>query len=176
MRSLLGLSPAWVVAIVAASACSTGGDQPKNEEPPDVADAASGGNGGEDAGEDAHHHAPKPGEDAAAPSIRCTDEELAATDMTDGGELEITFAKTANPLQYTNNCATVKVGATVVFSGSFFQHPLQAAGGDTPSPIPYTNTDPPDQKLSVTMSSPGTFGYECEFHPTLMYGAIKVVP
>src|SRR4029079_7286453 len=73
--------------------------------------------------------------DAGPPPIRCTDEELAANDYTDGGTLEIKFLKTANPKQYENRCATVKVGASVTFTGSFLQHPLEAAGGDSPNPI-----------------------------------------
>jgi plastocyanin len=31
-------------------------------------------------------------------------------------------------------------------------------------------------ELLVTMTTPGTFGYQCEFHPTTMFGAIQVVP
>jgi plastocyanin len=70
----------------------------------------------------------------------------------------------------------VKVGATVTFSGSFVQHPLQAAGGDSPNPIPYTAANPPGGKLVVAMPTAGTFGFECEFHPKQMFGAIRVVP
>lgn len=114
--------------------------------------------------------------DASPPPIRCTDAELSANDKTDGGALEITFLAGANPKQYENRCATVKVGATVTFSGSFTQHPLQAAGGDSPSPIPYTAEDQPDGRLVVTMSRAGTFGFECEFHPKQMFGAIRVLP
>lgn len=113
--------------------------------------------------------------EAAAPPrvpVRCTDEELSSGTTE---KLEITFERGANPRQYTNRCATVKVGATVTFSGSFKQHPLRAAGGDTPNPIPYTETDRPGDKLEVVMPAVGTFGYECEFHPTLMFGAIRVV-
>ncbi|HVH48137.1 MAG TPA: hypothetical protein VM925_37645 [Labilithrix sp.] len=114
--------------------------------------------------------------DSGPPPIRCTDAELAANDKTDGGALTITFLKGANPRQYENHCATVKAGASVTFSGSFRQHPLAPAGGDSPNPIPYTPTDQPNDELVVTMTSAGTFGYECEFHPTSMFGAIRVVP
>ena len=72
--------------------------------------------------------------------------------------------------------ATVKVGASVRFTGSFTQHPLQAAGGDSPNPIPYVADDQPDDELVVVMPNAGTFGYECEFHPVQMFGAIRVVP
>ncbi len=146
--------------------------------PPAAVDAAD---AGKDASTPTEGHE---GHDAGVPEdagttpipIRCTDDELAANDRTDGGALEISFELGANPKQYTNRCATVKVGATVTFTGSFLQHPLEAAGGDTPSPIPYTAADPPNERLEVTFPSPGTFGYQCEFHPTLMFGAIRVVP
>jgi plastocyanin len=123
---------------------------------------------GRDAGVDA---SPSPA------AIRCTDEELAAGTVAPGGTpLEVTFNTGANPKQYENRCATVKVGASVAFSGSFLQHPLEPAGGDSPSPIPYTAADPPGQRLVVTFPDPGTFGFQCEFHPTSMFGAIRVVP
>lgn len=114
--------------------------------------------------------------DAAPPPLGCTDDELAENDKTDGGALEVVFNKGANPAQYANRCATVNVGASVTFSGSFVQHPLVPAGGDSPSPIPHVTSDPPGGKLVVTMTRVGTFGFRCEFHPALMFGAIRVVP
>lgn len=114
--------------------------------------------------------------DSGAPALRCTAEELLANDKTDGGAFEITFASGANPRQYDNRCVTVRVGSSVTFAGSFRQHPLQPAGGDSPNPIPFVDQEPPGGKLTVTMPTIGTFGFECTFHPTLMFGAIKVVP
>jgi plastocyanin len=115
--------------------------------------------------------------DAKAPiAIRCSEQELAANDKSDGGVLEITFNQGANPAQYQNRCATVKVGASVSFSGSFAQHPLEPAGGDVDSPIPHTTNNPENGRLVITMARPGTFGFQCEFHPILMFGALRVVP
>jgi hypothetical protein len=108
--------------------------------------------------------------------LRCSDAELAANDKTDGGALEIVFNTLADPIPYSNRCSTVKVGATVVFAGSFKQHPLEPAGGDVPSPIPQVSADTPDMRLRVPMTSAGTFGFECDFHPNQMNGAIRVVP
>jgi len=173
MKYLGLVVPCALVLVGLASAC-TGEDDPASSADAGTAEASTdasspvdGGHGGHDSGGD---------DDAGPPPIRCTDEELAANDMTDGGVLEITFLKAANPKQYENNCATVKVGASVTFSGSFRQHPLQAAGGDDPNPIPYVTDDQPDDKLVVVMPNAGTFGYECEFHPVQMFGAIRVVP
>jgi plastocyanin len=113
---------------------------------------------------------------APLPPLRCTDAELAANDKTDGGALTLVFTTGAEPVQYSNRCSTVKVGATVVFSGSFKNHPLEPAGGDRPSPIPHVTADAPGMRLEVPMTTAGTFGFECEFHPELMFGAIRVVP
>lgn len=170
MRSLfscsLRLLPAGVLAAAFAGACSD--DAPAGRTEPSAEGGAT-----RDAGLEIHDAG---GVDAAPPPIRCTETELAANDKTDGGELEITWNTGANPAQYTNRCARVRVGANVTFSGSFVQHPLEPAGGDAPNPIPYTATDPPGGKLVVRFESPGTFGFRCEFHPTLMFGAIRVVP
>ncbi len=143
-----------------------------------AADAGGDATADADAARDAGHAGHDSGRplDAGPPPIRCTDEELAANDLTDGGALVVTFLKAANPKQYENHCATVKAGASVTFSGSFRQHPLQAAGGDSPSPIPYVADDQPGDQVVVTMPDAGTFGYECEYHPVQMFGAIRVVP
>ncbi|MDF2697062.1 MAG: hypothetical protein K0S65_5445 [Labilithrix sp.] len=172
MRLLVWSATAALATLVTLAACSGDDD-----------DVVPGPDSGADAGRDASAtdsghtgHDSGPVVDAGPPPIRCTDEELAANDFTDGGTLEIKFLKVANPKQYENRCATVKVGASVTFTGSFLQHPLEAAGGDTPNPIPYVTEDQPDDKLVVTMPNAGTFGFQCEFHPLLMFGAIRVVP
>ena len=170
MKPLYAVVPCALVLCGLVSACTEDATPPSStdggaEAAPDAGGATT------DAGHGGHADA-----DAGPRPIRCTDEELAANDKTDGGALVITFLTTANPKQYENRCATVKVGASVTFSGSFKQHPLQAAGGDSPNPIPYTSEDQPDDKLVVVMPTAGTFGFECEFHPNQMFGAIRVVP
>jgi plastocyanin len=130
-------------------------------------------NTSKDAGHGGHDSAVA---DSGPPPIRCTEDELEALDVTDGGALEITFELLANPKQYVNRCATVKAGATVIFSGGFRQHPLEPAGGDSPNPIPSVSDNQPDNRLEVTLPSPGTFGFQCTFHPAQMFGAIRVVP
>lgn len=167
MRFLLFAVPPAVLAL-SLQACSDDTTPPPAST--DAGDAAT------DARSHEGHDTGTAVVDAGPPPIRCTDDELAANDRTDGGAFEITFLRAANPVQYTNHCVTVKVGASVTFSGSFVQHPLQAAGGDTPNPIPYTAAEPAEGKLVVVMPAAGTFGYECEFHPSSMFGAIRVVP
>jgi plastocyanin len=120
-----------------------------------------------------------------AVSVRCSDAEFDAAAGADGGDytavvdtaIEVTFPAAAGPAQYTKHCLKVKAGATVSFRGSFVNHPLQPSGGDVPTPIPtLTNADPEGGALVLTMSTPGTFGYECTVHPGTMFGAVKVVP
>lgn len=132
------------------------------------------GHAGHDAGTDAADDATK--EDAGPPPIRCTDAELAAGDFSDAGAATVTFNTGANPTQYTNHCITLKVGATVTFTGSFKQHPLEPYAGDTPNPIPTVNAEPAGGQVVVTFPTAGTFGYRCTFHPSSMFGAIRVVP
>lgn len=110
------------------------------------------------------------------PELRCTQAELDQGDFTDAGTVEIVFNTGANPLQYTNHCAKLRVGAKVTFKGSFKQHPLEPAGGDEPSPIPVVDKDQPSDTFVVDLPKAGTFGYQCIFHPLAMFGVIQVVP
>lgn len=114
-------------------------------------------------------------EDASIP-LKCTDSELAANTVADGGEVVIQFATNESTAQYTNHCLTVKVGSSVKFVGSFLNHALEPAGGDEPTPIKPTSTNQPDNTLTIAFPNAGTFGYRCEYHPTSMFGAIRVVP
>jgi plastocyanin len=98
-------------------------------------------------------------------------------DYTGMAGVTITFPTGSAPAQYTNRCVKVKVGAKVTFMGSFPDHPLEPNGGDMPTPIPtLTNMNPDGGSLELTMSTKGTYGYECNFHPSIMFGAIQVVP
>jgi plastocyanin len=97
-------------------------------------------------------------------------------DLTAQANVDITFPTDPTPAQYTSRCAKVKVGSTVTFKGSFSNHPLQPNGGDLPTPIVLTSTDPDGGSVVVTMPVKGTYGYECMFHPSMMFGAVQVVP
>jgi len=66
-------------------------------------------------------------------------------------------------------CLEVRVGQTVVWNGDFDMHPLGTLGGDTPNPIFF------HQNGAVTFSAPGTFGYHCLSHSSML-GAVRVVP
>jgi plastocyanin len=78
------------------------------------------------------------------------------------------------PVQFTPNCMKVHAGQSVIFQqADFSNHPLMPANGDTPNPIVLTNSG-----TTVTFAFPnaGTYGFECEFHPSIMFGAIEVTP
>jgi plastocyanin len=103
-------------------------------------------------------------------------------DYTSATSVAITFPTGGAPAQYTNRCIKVKVGTVVTFTGNFSAHPLEQNGGDTPTPIPTiqsTNpgTDGGDMgSLPLTFGTAGTYGFECNFHPSIMFGAVEVVP
>lgn len=170
-RSLLLLVPAAFLVVAACSDDDT--TTPNNGNDTPMADAGQDASSHE--GHDAGQQTADAG-DAGLPALKCTDAELAANAVTDGGTVEITFPTASAPAQYTNHCVTIKAGSSVTFTGSFLNHPLEPAGGDEPNPITKTDADQPDNKLVVTFPNAGSFGYRCEFHPTSMYGAIRVVP
>jgi plastocyanin len=87
----------------------------------------------------------------------------------------ITGPSTATPAQYTPNCVHIKVGQTVTWNADFTDHPLIASSGmgTTPNPIPATAAG---TTVTVTFSAAGTFAYNCNFHPSVMLGAVEVTP
>jgi plastocyanin len=162
-----------VVAPAAGYACGGGDSAPATTNGGDAA-AIEGGQPGSGDGGDV---------DAGFVSgTRCTQAELdqpigpGGGDFTAMSSVEITFPTDGVPAQYTNRCAKVKVGTTVTFSGSFANHPLEPNGGDKPTPIPADTMDVDGGGLDVTMTTPGIYGFECAFHPTIMFGAVQVVP
>jgi plastocyanin len=121
--------------------------------------------------------------DTTAPSaLRCTQAELDKAAGAGGGDFtafpgaDITFPTAGAPAQYTNHCVKVKVGSKVTWAGSFASHPLAPNGGDTPNPIPSQSADVDGGAVSITFTAKGTFGFECSFHPSIMFGAVQVVP
>jgi plastocyanin len=76
-------------------------------------------------------------------------------------------------MQYSPACIKIKVGQSVTWNGAFQFHPLEAVGGDTPSPITATNSG---TTVTFAFAREGTFGFDCANHPTIMHGAVLVVP
>jgi plastocyanin len=91
-----------------------------------------------------------------------------------GASRTITGPSGAAPAQYDIPCMRIRAGQMVTFTeGSFAQHPLAAAGGDSPNPIPTTSSG---TSVDVTFPAAGLFGFHCMIHPTIMMGAIMVTP
>lgn len=70
-------------------------------------------------------------------------------------------------------CLSISVGQSVTWSGPLGTHPLQAAGGTTPSPI-LADYPPDATSHSIAFPVPGLYGYVCGNHST-MQGAIRVL-
>jgi len=104
----------------------------------------------------------------------CAAADFAASDHTaDADARKITFPSGESAGPYSPKCMTVKAGQSVTWSdGSFVNHPLDAIGGDSASPIASTETG---TTVTFKFATAGTFGYGCTIHSS-MRGAILVVP
>ena len=92
-----------------------------------------------------------------------------AEDHTADSNVTITFPTGAAPAQYSPACIKISANATVTFSGGFSHHPLQPDG--TGNPITATNTGTSAQ---FTFANAGSYGFHCQFHPSVMLGAVYV--
>lgn len=175
MRRVLGFVVVALAVPLALHACANDDYTAPGPKPLVANDAAKPTEGGGDALTD-QSVTPLP--------VRCATADFNAAASDAGGDLTnasggiiVSFPAGEGPAQYTNNCIKVKTGAVITFTGSFTFHPLQPNGGDTPSPFPaLVGTDVDGGSVSFTMSAPGTFGYQCQVHPGIMFGAIQVVP
>ncbi|MGZ3419039.1 MAG: cupredoxin domain-containing protein [Polyangiales bacterium] len=169
LRQLSILSLGAFVALSACSSSDSGGSTPAADTGTTVTDTGTAptdtGSGGDDTGtatDDTGTSMETGGDTGPAAVQGCTTFVDATTDAT------LRTIKPWNPTLGTK-CLKIKKGQAVTWEGvpTTF-HPLEAAEGDTPSPI--TNTSP------ITFPNEGTFGFHCTVHPTLMKGAIMVVP
>jgi plastocyanin len=83
----------------------------------------------------------------------------------------VTGPSTDTPAQYMPNCIQIAAGGTVTFNSNFTAHPLQASGGATPTPIQTTSSG---TTVMFTFPNPGVYGFHCEAHPAIMFGAVEV--
>jgi plastocyanin len=89
-----------------------------------------------------------------------------STTMLTTGDATITFPTTAAPAQYSPNCVKIKAGSKVTWNGDFSMHPLTGS-----APIMDTMTG---MSASFTFPTAGTFAFNCQFHPSIMLGAVIV--
>jgi plastocyanin len=92
-------------------------------------------------------------------------------DTADGGIL--VGPTTQPPAQYVPNCVHITAGQSATWTANFGDHPLMAYKGTTPNPIVTTSTG---TSVTFTFPNPGTYGYQCQFHPFAMFGAVEVTP
>jgi plastocyanin len=82
------------------------------------------------------------------------------------GDATITFPTTAAPMQYSPACVKIKAGSKVTWNGDFSMHPLTGS-----APIMDTMSG---MSASFTFPTAGTFAFNCQFHATIMLGAVIV--
>jgi len=71
-----------------------------------------------------------------------------------------------------DRCMRIKAGQSVTWDGDFAMHPLEQAGGQTPSPIGNGSGTTPKV---IAFPNTGDYGYDCAAHPG-MRGVIRVEP
>jgi plastocyanin len=94
-------------------------------------------------------------------------------DRSNGGQVQrtITFPSgIPGSFTYSIPCMRVKAGQTVQFDGNFANHPLEAFGGNVPTPFTLTNTGLTQQ---FTFNNGGNYGFHSQNDAT-MIGAIQV--
>lgn len=106
----------------------------------------------------------------ASPFASCTEAQLDADDHLATGA-DVSF--TAPLAQYTNNCIRIKAGKDVGFYGPFASHPL-SGNGEPGNPIPSVTTGTDSGR--IVFPTPGTYGFHCTLHASIMWGTVKVVP
>lgn len=93
-----------------------------------------------------------------------------------GAARTITGPATLTPSQWSPPCMRIKAGQSVTWNvaATFALHPLEAAGGDSNTPI----ATPAGALTTITYAFPnaGLFGFDCGLHPFIMQGAILVDP
>lgn len=180
MRRYLAIFASLVLVPVAVYAC--GDDDTAATPVTPTTEAGTEASTTPEAGKDSATDTSVPDTSITPAAVRCTQAEFDAPAGPNGGDytafpgVDITFPMGGAPEQYKQRCAKVKVGSDVTFSGNFAAHPLEASGGDVPSPVPTQSTTPDGGALTFKVPNQGRFGYQCNFHPSSMFGAILVVP
>jgi plastocyanin len=121
------------------------------------------------------------GLDAGLPVNGCGESDFAANDHTADADPRIIAGPPGlTPQQYVPNCMRIKAGQTVTFTGDNVHHPVDTAQVSGPTPYPILTGSVPagdgGSDFTVTISEPGVVRFNCDVHPTLMKGAIEIVP
>jgi plastocyanin len=180
------LSLVAVAAVVASSACSSSSTSSGGGSGAgggvDAAGgggaggSADGGGGGQGGGLDASLDS-GPSEVDSSPGAGpelingCTATEFTSNDLSTAATPTIVGPTTSSPTQYAPNCITIKAGQSVTWTSDFTDHPLDVNGGSTPTPITLTSSG---STVTFAFPSVGTYGYQCDAHPGIMFGAVYV--
>ena len=179
--SLSLLAAAALVGIAGgAGACSDGPHGWPGDGATDGGD--TGGEGGTTGGGDASSGAVDASRDAAPLVVEgCAEADFAASAATAAGAVRLVQVPSApTPAPFTPRCMRVKVGQTVTFRGDLASHPLEfdvtLLGG--PGTAKYTLSGPDGSagENTVTVLNQGFVTYKCANHPTVMRGAVQVIP
>ena len=164
---------AVLFTVILLGACSSSSSPTIEADASTAQDASEEADAGVDTG--APDAAPDTSPDASVTPVNgCGPTEFAASDHTAASDPRaITFATTPSPVQFSPSCMRIKAGQTVTWSGDFSDHPFE--------PMPAVPDDPimdvtSGTTTSVTFPAAGTFGFDCAMHPSIMHGAIEVVP
>ena len=115
----------------------------------------------------------------------CTEADFAANDHTAAADTRIVQAPNdALPLQFAPHCMRVKVNQTITWQGDLADHPISyvvkaASGTAAPDAASLFVVGLPDgspNQNTATMGQAGTIAFKCDNHPTVMFGAVQVVP
>ena len=142
----------------------------------------TGGEGGTGGGNDGSSSAVDAGHDAAPLVVEgCAEADFAASDETPAGAARLVQVPTAQaPSPFTPRCMRVKVGQTVTFRGDLASHPLDfdvtLLGGPGTAKYTLSGPDGSANENTVTVLNQGYVTYKCANHPTVMRGAVQVVP
>jgi plastocyanin len=118
--------------------------------------------------------------DSGLPVNGCGENEFGANDHTAANDPRIVQGPPGvAPQQYVPNCIRIKAGQTVTFTGDNGHHPVDTfeVSGGMPFPI-LTGSQASDAgtTFTVTVSDPGVVRFNCDVHPSIMSGAIEIVP
>ncbi len=130
--------------------------------------------------------APPNGPPSAAPhAAGCTAADFAANDRTaEGAERVILAPDGPAPAQFSPRCMRVRVGQTITWQGDLASHPISytivatSGGGSREAGSTFVVGDPEGGATQNTAlcGEPMTIAFTADDHPTIMFGAVDVVP
>lgn len=125
------------------------------------------------------------GPGAGRPVNGCTAADFAANDRTaEGAERVILAPDGPAPAQFTPHCMRVRIGQTVTWKGDLESHPIsyklvatsRGGFGDAGSTFVVGDADGGATQNTAETGEPMTISFTCDKHPTIMFGAVDVVP